>query len=286
MAKQAIHKIFALGRSSNPSESESRPEEPESPDVPKKRRTLTWTDSWLPEILAAVFSIVSIALLIGFLAYIHGKPYATWRYSASPNAVISIIVTATKATILILVPSCLSQLKWNRYQSPAPLYHMQLYDQASRGAWGSFLILWRITPGLATIGALLMILSLAIDPFAQQILAFPSRSVLAHNETAFVQSAHSYGSAGNGSAMEAVWNINSDSALTPSMNAAILNGLAETHTPLEPHCTSGNCRYPDFVTFGFCSQCQDITNQTNQAVNRMPKSCKCMERNKDGQMLY
>ncbi|ODM20211.1 hypothetical protein SI65_03264 [Aspergillus cristatus] len=120
-------------------------------------------------------------------------------------------------------------------------------------------------------GALLMILSLAIDPFAQQILAFPSRSVLAHNETAFVQSAHSYGSTGNGSAMEEAWNINSDSDLTPSMNAAILNGLAETHTPLEPQCTSGNCQYPDFVTFGFCSQCQDITNQTNQSCKPDPQ---------------
>lgn len=33
---------------------------------------------------------------------------------------------------------------------------------------------------------------MAIDLFAQQILAFPSRNVLAPNETAFIQTAQEY----------------------------------------------------------------------------------------------
>lgn len=261
MAKQAIHRIFALDKSSSPSESKPQPEEPKSPDAPKNKEPFSWTGSWVPEIIVAALSTICIALLIGFLVYIHGRPYATWRYSVSPNAIISIIVTAAKATMLVLVPSCLSQLKWNRYQSPTPLYHMQLYDQASRGAWGSFQILWRITPGLATMGALLMILSLAIDPFAQQILAFPSRSVLASNETAFVQATHTYGNKTTGSLFD------STSSLPSSMMAALLSGVALTSSPLEPKCTSGHCQYPEFVTLGLCSRCQDITSQTNQSCD-------------------
>ncbi|OJJ80738.1 DUF3176 domain-containing protein [Aspergillus glaucus CBS 516.65] len=274
MAKQAIHKIFALDKPSSPSESKSQPEESVPLDAPKKEEPFNWTGSWAPEIIAAVFSTVCIAMLIGFLIYIFDRPYAAWGYRVSPNAVISVIVTAAKATMLVLVPSCLSQLKWNQYQKPTPLYHMQLYDQASRGAWGSFQILWRITPGLATMGALLMILSLAIDPFAQQILAFPSRSVLASNETASVQAAHTYGKAQGHSAWQTIKNISSDYDLSPTMNAAILNGLAQTNEPLDPQCSSGNCQYPDFVTLGFCSRCQDITSQTNQTCKVDPSISK------------
>lgn len=256
MSKQAIYKIFALGKSS---ESQLQPEKPKSSDAPKKKELFNYTGSWVPEIIAAVLSMVCLALLIGFLVYIHGRSYATWRYSVSPNAIISIIVTAAKATMLVLVPSCISQLKWNQYQTPTPLYHMQIFDQASRGAWGSFLILWKITPGLATMGALLMILSLAIDPFAQQILTFPSRSVLASNDTALVQAAHTYGGKAPGS------DFDSNTNLSPSMMAAILSGIGQTSNPLNPKCTSGHCQYPDFVTLGLCSRCEDITSQTNQS---------------------
>lgn len=91
--------------------------------------------------------------------------------------------------VLFVISSCLSQLKWNYYEAKAPLYHMQALDKASRGPWGACEVLWMITPGIATAGALLMILSVAVDPFTQQILAFPSRDMECFNETAIVQRA-------------------------------------------------------------------------------------------------
>lgn len=72
-----------------------------------------------------------------------------------------------------------------------PLYQMQVLDMASGGPVGSLEVLWTTMPGLATIGALLMISSVAV-PLAQQVLSFPERIVPAPNETAYIQAAHEY----------------------------------------------------------------------------------------------
>lgn len=195
---------------------------------------------------------------MGFLAYADDTMYANWQYSVSPNAVISIIVTAAKAAMLSLVTSCTSQLKWNKYQSLTRLYHMQLLDQASCGPWGALEVIWSMTPGLATAGALLMILSMAIDPFAQQILAFPSRSVLAPNETAFIQTAQEC-------CPDYIGKLEVSSQELSSFQMALLEPLSKKYRPLEPACTSGNCQYPNIVTLGVCSECEGITQQTKQS---------------------
>ncbi|KAJ5519837.1 hypothetical protein N7463_000290 [Penicillium fimorum] len=69
---------------------------------------------------------------------------------------------------------------------------MQVFDQASRRSRGSLELLWFIAPSLASIGAVLTILSIAMDPFAQQIMSFQSQSVLAKNATIFAPRAQEY----------------------------------------------------------------------------------------------
>lgn len=262
--------------SNSTGESASHKEEPNPnsdtlDQTPKTRKRFDFTGSWLWEIGGATLSNICIALLIAFLKYVDRTAYASWEYRLSPNAIISIIMTIAKAAMLVPVSACLSQLKWNQYQVQKPLYNMQILDQASRGPLGAFEVLWNVTPNLATVGALLMILSVAIDPFAQQILKFPSRTVFALNETASVQTAQEHypkweSQISSSSLLNMVLGIELD----PSMQTAILNGLSQMNNHLEPVCTSGNCKYPDFVSLGFCSQCQDVTDQTAQACTPFP----------------
>ncbi|RJE18263.1 hypothetical protein PHISCL_09399 [Aspergillus sclerotialis] len=190
----------------------------------RQKKVFDWAGSWIWEIGGAALSIVCIALLIGFLAYVNRKPYPNWQYQASPNTVVSIIVTVAKAAMLAPVSSCLSQLKWTQYQTPTPLYHIHVLDEASRGPWGAFQLLWVFTPSLATVGAVLAILALAIDPFAQQILSYPSHHVLPANETASVQRAQEY-----------IPGIRADDPATGGLPAplqiAILNRISEARTP-------------------------------------------------------
>lgn len=231
-----------------------------------------WNGSWTWEIAAAILSVVGFALLIGFLVKIQNTPYASWQYTASPNTVVSIIVGITKAALLVPVSACLSQLKWNHYRSSAPLYHMQAIDQASRGPWGSMEVLWRGIPGLrmdslTLVGAFITIVALAIDPFSQQVLSFPSRSVYALNETASIQRAHRYSPPGLTDS-----DGNQLILLSPSMMGAIMSGLAQTNRPLEPECGSGNCIYPSFVSLGVCSHCEDFTARANQSCQSQENS--------------
>lgn len=174
-----------------PSEKVFKSQETKLSRVKEALNNYDWEGSWTWEAGGAILSVTCLALLIGFLGYVNGKAYISWQYSISPNAVISVLAAFIKAAMLIPVSACLGQLKWGhgRHPKPTQLYHFHLLDQASRGPWGSLEILWRVRSFLALAGAALMATAVAIDPFAQQILAFPSRQVQALNETAYVQKA-------------------------------------------------------------------------------------------------
>lgn len=65
---------------------------------------------------------------------------------------------------------------------------MEVFDEASRGPWGSLKFLWE-TKGTATLpslGAFVTILLLAFEPFAQQVVSFESRFAILHNSTGYV----------------------------------------------------------------------------------------------------
>ncbi|KAJ5531302.1 hypothetical protein N7527_004695 [Penicillium freii] len=241
---------------------------PPQTDTETKRPRFDWSGSWAWEIGSATLAVVGLVLLVAFLVTINDTPYATWQYTVSPNTVVSIIVTITKAAVMVSVSSCLGQLKWNLFQNPAPLYHMQVIDQASRGPWGSLEVLLRgifgsKTGSLTYVGASLTVLALTVDPFAQQILTFPPRTVTTQNATVFVQTSQlwdSQASVGYGYL-----------ELQPALWTAIMSGLLQTHSPLEPQCKESSCKFPQFVALGMCSKCEDVTSQTNQKC-QVPES--------------
>lgn len=231
-------------------------------DTKPKRPGYDWDGSWAWEIASVTLSVTGIALLVAFLVTINNTPYEDWKYTASPNTVVSIIVTITKAALFVPVSSCLGQLKWNLFQSSAPLYHMQVLDQASRGPWGSLEVLLRGIFGSKTgiltyIGASITILALAVDPFAQQVLVFSPRTLPAPNATAFTETSQSFYEGGSD-----ISDVHFE--LPPRLLSAIIGGILQTHSPLEPRCNTGTCNFPEFYSLGMCSKCEDVTAQTNQ----------------------
>ncbi|KAL1853391.1 hypothetical protein Plec18170_005388 [Paecilomyces lecythidis] len=230
-----------------------------SPGAKRTLKNIDWAGSWAWEIGGSILSVICIALLIGFLAYVNGMAYGSWQYTVSPNAVVSVITAFAKAAMLIPVSSCLGQLKWGQrgHQKPMRLYHFYVLDQASRGPYGALEVFWTIGSALAILGSLLTVLSVAIDPFTQQILSFPTREVHELNLTASAQKAQVYAPAWADNDLELY-------ELEPTMQTAILTGLARINTPLEAICPTAHCDYPDFVTLGICTQCEDITEKTVQ----------------------
>ncbi|KAI0536621.1 hypothetical protein GGR58DRAFT_528092 [Xylaria digitata] len=84
----------------------------------------------------------------------------------------------------IPIASCLSQLKWNHFQHrPNSLYHLQIYDDASRGPWGCFYMI--STGHLRAISAwalaLLTLAALGFEPSIQQTIEPLTRQTLLRN---------------------------------------------------------------------------------------------------------
>ena len=80
-------------------------------------------------------------------------------------------------------------MKWIYYERRAhPLDDLARVDSASRGEWGSltFLTLIRWRAKAAGLGALLTILALGIDPFAQQAVTFYDKRVNTTAMNAFI----------------------------------------------------------------------------------------------------
>lgn len=131
-------------------------------------------ETWLWEVLNTIFSISCVIAIIVILSRINGQTLLSWTAPISPNAMISILSTALKASMILAVAESISQLKWLHYDKSRSVKDLQVFDDASRGPWGSFSLLWRarrVSP-LTYVGCAVTIAAIALDPFAQQILSY------------------------------------------------------------------------------------------------------------------
>lgn len=142
-------------------------------------------------------SLVSAALLIPVLVRVDGLPVEDWSYAILPNTILSILTNITKTAIMVPIAACLSQMKWDHFHYRAnSLDHLQLYDDASRGPWGSFILL--VTGRAKVISAwafaIVTLVALGIDPSTQQTIETRTKRVEMKNVTALVGLAQNYSS--------------------------------------------------------------------------------------------
>jgi hypothetical protein len=134
---------------------------------------------WFWEVLSMSLSIMSIAAVIILAIKLHRTPISSWTSELAPNTIISALITVAKTTMLVPIAAGISQLKWLQFwRDEAPLEELSVYDEASRGPWGSILLLCSVNerngrrPLLSLLGAFLTIIALVSGPFAQQIVKF------------------------------------------------------------------------------------------------------------------
>ena len=139
---------------------------------------------WLLEVLSWLFSAICMAAVIGVLARLKDEPLTKWvlaeKTGLTLNAYISILSKMAGAALILPVSEALGQLKWSWFlEHSKQMWDFEIFDNASRGPWGSLLLLIR-TKGraLAALGAMIMLCSLALDPFFQQVVDFPDRWAL------------------------------------------------------------------------------------------------------------
>jgi hypothetical protein len=150
---------------------------------------------WKYELLSMVISVGALLAIVAVLFAFDGKPMTRWKAIAQPNTVVSALSTLAKSSMLMVVGQALGQLKWQHFESrPRRLIEFEIFENASRGPWGAldflYRIHWRALAG--STGAIITVLAVAMDPFAQQVIQFDSRPVTSRNETSVISAARSY----------------------------------------------------------------------------------------------
>ncbi|KAL8924374.1 MAG: hypothetical protein Q9172_002721 [Xanthocarpia lactea] len=168
-----------------------------------------------------------------------------------------------KTTVLYCAAEVISQSKWIWfYRRPQRLSDVELYDQASRGPWGALSMLWRVrwkfvftfdqvkrrlifVRDLSSLAALVVLYSLAIDPFAQQLTHFrPERAVVDSEASIPIQSL-----------------FGGDDYLF-DVKSAVKSAFVGSSIPeTVSHCPSGNCSWTLYQSLAVCHQCVDISDQ-------------------------
>ncbi|KAI1109789.1 hypothetical protein F5Y14DRAFT_431108 [Nemania sp. NC0429] len=238
-----------------------------TPSKRKKKATRTESWWWWWEIGGSILSIISIGLVIPVLKIVDDKPLETWAYSIRPNSLISILTTISKSSMTVSTASCLSQLKWDHFQYHSnPLDHLQIYDDASRGPWGSLLLLstGRLKVVTAWALAFITIFALGIEPSAQQIIETSTRQSLLPNITSQIGIASNYSSRGLVSASPNYWGGTRRIPTSGlfSLQTTIASGIANAVPAVNFYCPppATQCTWPPFSTLAVCSNFTNFTN--------------------------
>jgi hypothetical protein len=154
---------------------------------------------WTIEMIASAFSISCIAAMVAVLKALDGQPYEPWkvfRANVTPNAVVAVLATGAKSSLLLAVASAIGQLKWTYFQQQHhKLIHIQTFDEASRGPLGSIQLLWhiRFQAIVAGLGAIITVLALGMEPLSQQLLSYPVALANGTDQVASIGAAYSFG---------------------------------------------------------------------------------------------
>ncbi|KAK7977397.1 hypothetical protein PG988_004887 [Apiospora saccharicola] len=222
---------------------------------------------WFLEIGNALLSLMCLLGMVILLARIQGRPLSSWPLEVSPNAVLSILSTASNACLVQPVSECISQLKWlHLLQSTKPdrLTDLQKYDDASRGPMGSSKFFYKRPTSslLPYLGCLMTLAAIALDPFTQQILRFDSRLAEvdgAHSRLKISQ-IYDFGATGAPDMGGSAFQSPRDIPMRSAVNLALYN---EPRLP-DLVCPGSVCEYPPFASIGITANCQDVTISTRE----------------------
>ena len=104
-----------------------------------------FTEWWMLEILSWMFSAICMIAIIVMLSISNGQRMSKFLpYGISLNSYVSILAGFARSALLLSTAAALGQLKWNWFQKEARnMLDFERMDMASRGPWGSMVLLSR-----------------------------------------------------------------------------------------------------------------------------------------------
>ncbi|CAI7620592.1 unnamed protein product [Penicillium viridicatum] len=243
--------------------------------------------AWKFELLALVGSACSFLVMVVVLAVYNGRSMFDSK-NVTLNAIISVLSVAMKASLTFAVAELIGQWKWILFdQNARPLMDFDRIDTASRGPLGSLKVIFRMR-GLnwpLRLGALLILLTVGLDPFSQQLLQLEERIqyTQTHSDpyntpTAYTARAKTYTDGNIMAANTTPSTADPDKNVTTvtmqldlPMQAAILNGLAHTADEIRQwapvQCRAAICNWNQFQSLGVCHRCHDLSSDLKRVNN-------------------
>ncbi|KAI9720983.1 MAG: hypothetical protein M1828_005455 [Chrysothrix sp. TS-e1954] len=223
-----------------------------------------WKNTWAFEILTwAIATIATLAIFV-LLAVFKDKPLRDYHSRVHINTFVSVLAQVGQTAAIVPVSECIGQLKWLWYkQKERPIKDFQDYDAASRGPYGSIVLLVRNRGlGLVSLGALLTILNLAFAAFAQQAVTTAFRETL--NLDATIQGSDWYQDIGGEQTVGNPEDSEGTSFFTISspMKVAVLNvlyGNNDDYSTVPASCPTNNCTWSPFTALGVVASVDDVT---------------------------
>ncbi|EMD93578.1 hypothetical protein COCC4DRAFT_191454 [Bipolaris maydis ATCC 48331] len=232
---------------------------------------------WLFEILSVVTSAACMGAIIGILCYIDDRSLNKWP---SGLTIITVLSKIASAALILPISEAIGQLKWTWFngKKSRDAFDFEIFDKASRGAWGSFMLLCR-TKGksLAALGALLTVFLLAIDTFFQQVTDLPERWIV-QGESSIPRSIR-YEPRVDGQ-FDSTWDTTEVAQLNPDLRRAmypffydngtqptVVGNTTQAEIPLV--CPTSRCEWPSYETLAVCSACEDVSHMLEYACLRM-----------------
>ncbi|KNG44805.1 hypothetical protein DDE82_001492 [Stemphylium lycopersici] len=212
---------------------------------------------WLLEIISVTTSALCMGAVIGLLHYLDDKPLNEWPPGLT---VITILSKIASAALILPISEAIGQLKWTWFhgKSSRDAFDFEIFDKASRGAWGSVMLLCRTKVFL-----------LAIDTFFQQVSDLPERWKL--QGESFIPRIiryepnleHQYESTLDETPV-ALTNTELWRGLGPFFydqngTRALTTGNA-TQAEIPLVCPTSRCEWPPYETLGVCSACEDVSH--------------------------
>ena len=236
----------------------SRSEYPQYPPLAKPSGWAIFLRDWWIESIACFFVIASLLAIVGVVWYHNGQPLPNWKHGITINSLVSIFLVIMKSGMGLVLAQGLAHLKWTWFDNARPLQDLETYDKASHGPLGAAMLLWTVKTRhtITTIGAIVTIAALAIDPTVQAMVKYYNCVWPVAGQNATMPQAQVYSEQG-------LHAYAGTSSVTSGMQSAINSGL---FTPggivMNVNCPTGNCTLPPtYSSISYCSICTDISHK-------------------------
>ncbi|KAF2036626.1 hypothetical protein EK21DRAFT_95870 [Setomelanomma holmii] len=119
---------------------------------------------WLFELASWLISAICMGAIVGIYIGLRNRPISQ---TVQLLTLTNILGKVASATLIVPISEAIGQLKWNWFHESKAMWDFEIFNKASRKG-----------RSLAALGAVLIVLLLAIDIFFQQVVALPERWAL------------------------------------------------------------------------------------------------------------